>query len=401
MPGQPVTHHEHLEEWKHSVQSACPFCTLLMEHVKDTIESAVTAKEDLSRTGNDGAASSSPTWVPIKPDPERDARVRNNTLEKLLLDWVSEREETIRKALPLFEAVLQDGGAGNAWYLKFQPLQKNSAHDDQLALPSQRFSVYATEYDGVSDQEVRLEGNTKSEATLSQLRSWIKGCEKHRHCGHLHRVPAESEYVPTRLLDVGRPGEPYLRLVETGNSNVNKHRPYVTLSKLTPATFRDAVSVTRSLGVRYLWIDALCMLQNNPEEWLRESPMMQEIYCNALIGLAAVSADNCDQGLFRERTGAGATPCEADVTWAHQSLPCRVVRDDFWKGEILSEPLYKRGWVLQERMLAPRILHFQRRQVFWQCPSLTACESAPGGLSTIVPTLAYHTCSVKVPGLIT
>lgn len=111
---------------------------------------------------------------------------------------------------------------------------------------------------------------------------------------------------------------------------------------------------------------------------------MQKVYGNSFLSLAAVSAENYVQGLFRTRRSDGLPPSSVAVQWGYQTTNCQVVREDLWEGEVLSEPLFTRGWVLQERLLAPRILHFQRRQVFWQCPTLTACEGAPKGLSEVV-----------------
>lgn len=111
---------------------------------------------------------------------------------------------------------------------------------------------------------------------------------------------------------------------------------------------------------------------------------MQDVYGSSYLSLAAVSADNSAQGLYRKRSAEAVRPSVVRVKLSHQTLDCYVVREDFWKGEILSQPLYKRGWVLQERMLAPRILHFNRRQVLWQCPSLTASEGLPKGLSNMI-----------------
>jgi hypothetical protein len=113
-----------------------------------------------------------------------------------------------------------------------------------------------------------------------------------------------------------------------------------------PQTFKDAISTTRSLGIDYLWIDALCMLQKDAEEWLREAPLMHEVYGNATLSLTAVSSMNNEQGLYRTRSTRGAPPATVSVTSSDGALDYRIVREDFWRGEILSEPLYQRGWCL-------------------------------------------------------
>ena len=93
---------------------------------------------------------------------------------------------------------------------------------------------------------------------------------------------------------------------------------------------------TRYLGYRYLWVDALCIIQKDDDDWLQEAPMMEKVYMNSYLSLAAVSADNCEQGLFRARRPASVPPSIAQVNWHHhQDAVCRVVRDDFWRGELL------------------------------------------------------------------
>jgi hypothetical protein len=113
-----------------------------------------------------------------------------------------------------------------------------------------------------------------------------------------------------------------------------------------PQTFKDAIQTTQRLGIHYLWIDALCLLQQDADEWLRESPLMHEVYGNATLSLAAVSSMNNEQGLYRKRSKSGAPPATVSLISSGGTLDCRVVREDFWQGEILSEPLYQRGWCL-------------------------------------------------------
>jgi hypothetical protein len=113
-----------------------------------------------------------------------------------------------------------------------------------------------------------------------------------------------------------------------------------------PQTFQDAISTTRKLGIDYLWIDALCMLQQDADEWLREAPLMHEVYGNATLSLAAVSSMNNEQGLHRTRSTRGAPPAIVSVPYLGGALDCCIVREDFWQGEILSEPLSQRGWYL-------------------------------------------------------
>jgi hypothetical protein len=151
--------------------------------------------------------------------------------------------------------------------------------------------------------------------------------------------------------------------------------------------------VARRLGARYLWIDSLCIVQDDLEDWRNESSLMYEVYKNALCTIAATASSDSRGGLFYRRTSL---------------VPSAKFIDD-WKGkiyevfdlglcitEIDSAPLQRvsvsystsgrlrlikqRAWVLQERLLSPRVIHFGRKQLFWECDELCACETFPAGL---------------------
>ena len=116
-----------------------------------------------------------------------------------------------------------------------------------------------------------------------------------------------------------------------------------------PLTFKDAITVTRRLGIKHLWIDSLCIIQKQPSmvDWHKEAPTMQSVYGNSFCNIAAVNARSSTEGLFRQRRISGLPPSTVTVKWAGESMRCKVVREDFWDGELLSEPLYHRAWVFQ------------------------------------------------------
>jgi Heterokaryon incompatibility protein (HET) len=68
-----------------------------------------------------------------------------------------------------------------------------------------------------------------------------------------------------------------------------------------PKTFEDAIVVTRKLHVQYLWIDSLCIIQDDPEDWGTESLLMDQVYKNALLNIAATAASDSSGGLFYSR----------------------------------------------------------------------------------------------------
>jgi hypothetical protein len=145
-----------------------------------------------------------------------------------------------------------------------------------------------------------------------------------------------------------------------------------------PKTFKDAIKVTRSLGLRYLWIDSLCIIQDSREDWEKESALMCQIYSNGFCNISAAAAKNCLEGLFFDRHPIETRPVNvflrpSNVLPAMYTLYGR----DVWGKDVDESPLNRRGWVLQERLLSRRNLHFSHDQLFWECCESTACELFP------------------------
>lgn len=155
--------------------------------------------------------------------------------------------------------------------------------------------------------------------------------------------------------------------------------PFGELSK----TFRETCEATKRLGHEYLWIDSLCIIQDDLEDWAVESASMSHVYGNSYLNLAAAAANNANDGLFDQCQ-------ERDIkSW----LPIRIKRDwgkmfsgdyfvcDYrtWWNKLNNAPLNRRAWVLQERTLAPRVIYFGLEQVAFECPETLACERLPFG----------------------
>ncbi|KAL9619477.1 MAG: hypothetical protein Q9160_005914 [Pyrenula sp. 1 TL-2023] len=147
-------------------------------------------------------------------------------------------------------------------------------------------------------------------------------------------------------------------------------------------TFRDAVQITRILGYRYLWIDALCINQKDESEKAKEIGSMAQIYARAVANISATGAIQAEDGLFFERDLTPFTPCPRVIEQTSGSgkgtLTIVAYRSD-WHEQVENGLLNQRAWVFQERMLAPRVLHFARRQVFWECFGERASEAFPNG----------------------
>ena len=130
-------------------------------------------------------------------------------------------------------------------------------------------------------------------------------------------------------------------------------------SKL-PRTIQDAIVFTRAMGVKYLWVDALCILQAkgprdkvHKADWLHEASRFGHYYQNSVLTLAATGASSSDQGLFLPRPGLSAPkePLIYQEISSSRSVNEVVIRLMFpsWHKEIKHSPLLQRGWAIQER----------------------------------------------------
>lgn len=154
-----------------------------------------------------------------------------------------------------------------------------------------------------------------------------------------------------------------------------------------PKTFQDAITITRRLGIRYLWIDSLCILQDVDDlsDWLREAASMSKVYAHAYCNISAAAATDGSKGLFVDRDPAQQRLVRVKLLLEgiharKGSVDCYIIDDTFWTNSVGECPLNRRAWVLQERWLAPRVLHFGQKQLLWECCELDACELFPKAL---------------------
>jgi len=154
-------------------------------------------------------------------------------------------------------------------------------------------------------------------------------------------------------------------------------------------TFREAVDVTRRLGIPYLWIDSLCILQDEDDrsDWKSEAPKMSSVYNSATITISAASSIDTKGGLFpdeREREAKTKTTklqCSApsgDLEFVYVRARYKnhfSIHETVHSSCKPEEPrLRSRGWVLQEDFLSPRMLHFRKEELSWICSTYSRCE---------------------------
>jgi hypothetical protein len=149
-----------------------------------------------------------------------------------------------------------------------------------------------------------------------------------------------------------------------------------------PPSFRDAMQIALFLGINYIWIDCFTIFQGGDEvgrrDFEEQSRVMHLVYTNGAINIGAASAPNPLHGCFATRDAPGSCwstfPCGAAAT--HMVYAAENLNADF--GETLEDsPLFSRAWVMQERTLAGRMVHFTDTQLFWTCSGCSRSETTP------------------------
>lgn len=160
-------------------------------------------------------------------------------------------------------------------------------------------------------------------------------------------------------------------LCKNNIADFQKSIPAEALSK----TFLDAIFVCRQLEVDYIWIDSLCILQDDQTDWQREASLMTKAYGCSYVNIAASGAADGERGLFFPRPSTWR--CRVKVHAAKLKGLYECVPFDMHGGTLRHMPLSRRGWAVQERLLPPRTILFAATQVFWECHEKTASEIFP------------------------
>ena len=241
--------------------------------------------------------------------------------------------------------------------------------------------------------------------------------------GHDRCSNQRNARLPTRVLDLGN-SNGSIRLIETHGSLGS----YICLSHswgghstilctketyagyqdnvawdTLPLLFQDTVEVCRMLGVRYLWIDKLCIIQQDADDWAREGSKMAQVFEGSLLTIgAAISRGDTDSLFFQDkkrtaslRHHVGQMKDGSSYTIYSRLYNRYHPTDGFSQGNIIENyPLMTRAWVYQERLLAPRILYFGE-ELTWECRKFSACEcsGAMRGIKYLHSMLLSSQCS--------
>jgi hypothetical protein len=254
---------------------------------------------------------------------------------------------------------------------------------------------------GLSRATSRYSG---SDAGLNLASYWSSRCaQDHRRCERRRY----EQPLPNRVIDVGNALDECPRLIEshgqrgfyatlshrwgdaesqycTTKYNISQHLYHLDFNAL-PSSFRDAISVCRRLDIQFLWIDCLCIVQGDDGDWHKECKNMSKIFENSYLTISALRAENSRDGIFHER--------QRSPVGNSSQMPVFRLQDGTFLGlcwyqngghiteDLGASTMTFRGWILQERLLSPAILHFGRTQLHWECRGLTASENRPNVLT--------------------
>lgn len=201
--------------------------------------------------------------------------------------------------------------------------------------------------------------------------------------------------------------------LRTTKENIREFMLSVSFDSL-PKTLREAATLTVDLGYEHIWIDALCIIQDDSDDWNIEGSKMHYIYQGAALTISAAAGKDCAAGLFPDRTAilrsepvemailnrstekAGIDAAELEDNKIEVFPPHYRIKPSHKTAVVLQYDMHERlpphirardylstrGWVLQERVLAPALVHFASTDTIWECRE--HCVSETGDRSSVV-----------------
>lgn len=246
---------------------------------------------------------------------------------------------------------------------------------------------------------------------VSTLEGWLKECCFGDHPKCRGTLVSDAPRA-ARLLEVFTDnGRHSLRLVSTGD--LPQDTRYIALShcwggvainskttrenveayfisidiEMIPKTFQESVHITRALGIRYLWIDSLCIIQHDEDDWQREAAKMANVFRSAILTISATSAENSAQGCgiaypvrpstqFSLPRPNASAPSQLYMRQVDRGVPRYEYLDSGRDRLFRKYPVHNRTWIFQEEILSRRILHTTHGLFIWQCATHVESEDA-------------------------
>jgi hypothetical protein len=396
---------------------SCSFCRLLAKSMQRNVESDGPVRDTWHLSSNVG-----PTKLSRPLNMQLNAR-----FEKL---------EYLKDSTPMIPWGANEGGplspkAFNGVYLLLLTghllLHTNPGEEPKRVNVVLAFDLFGDENDPVVKllkvHRRPLSGECLSTQNVAKMRDWIKDCdERHDRCWadlkHLNYMASTeaTSFLPERMVDIGDalndkpprlvitsemssspsrdktikymalsycwgPIDEKSKLLKTTHNTLRSRKEKIELDAM-PRVFQEAVTVAQKLNIQYLWIDSLCIIQDDIRDWQIESSRMADIFSNAYLTLVAGSALSCnDSFLSRDRPGVSCTvplKITSEVRIEGQfSLRLRrrwATSGSDKMGEISGSRWVTRGWTFQEERLARRVLMFGESKFFLDCRTFERSE---------------------------
>ncbi|KFY38576.1 hypothetical protein V494_04320 [Pseudogymnoascus sp. VKM F-4513 (FW-928)] len=262
-----------------------------------------------------------------------------------------------------------------------------TAQQPSFVLAAPRGNTASRQFRGVRELDSLTSDNQTS------IGEWINECkESHQYC-----KTSASQSLPTRLIDVqlasptlvstrGKtgtyatlsycwglsPDNPFESMYTTTEATIQSRMGGMNFNEI-PKTLQDAILVTRAIGLKYLWIDALCIIQDSKSDVEHEIQNMDSVYGNCEIVICATNGTSSKTGFLSPRCDIQPlvtvpfVPCDGGKPGAYgfydtETFPAR----NDWQSVERSE-WNQRAWTFQERIVPPRVLHFGKETVRLEC----------------------------------
>ncbi|KAH6704049.1 heterokaryon incompatibility protein-domain-containing protein [Leptodontidium sp. MPI-SDFR-AT-0119] len=391
---------------------SCPFCLLIQQGVRRSLDSCPWPWLGLAAIFEDE------THIPVTVD----VRLNKFAYVKDTSPWAAGQENL--KTWNVHSVSL-----GGMFSLKFGPGLEQVAKliETELVLPlvELQFEMFADQNNSLAKllniHRKSLDSSPLSDTNVSNIRRWMDECDRDHEWCSIHssmELAGSSNFLPTRLLDVGNPEtgvqvrlvltdtfseterrqkdsskymalsycwgsvEESRRLLKTTHSTIQERLRAIKFSTM-PLAVQDAVTVARTLKIQYIWIDSLCIIQDDTEDWQIESSRMGDIFSNAYLTVVAAVGSSChDSFLYRE---PNQLSCDVNVQSqvfgiddGQFSLRSRRRRGTEKMSEIFDSKWISRGWTFQEERLARRVLMFGKNKFFLDCRTIERAEDTVG-----------------------
>lgn len=279
--------------------------------------------------------------------------------------------------------------------MKAEPMFQENLYGEQR--PS--WASYSSQIERY--QSLAVTEDSSSLEAFHRARKWLEHCVQHDEAC----TPPNADFIPRRLIDVGswdESCEPFLvelqepasyaclsycwgpnteNVLKTTTNNLAAHFKHIRFSSMPPG-IQDAVTVCRGLNIRYLWVDSLCLIQNDLKMWLQDASSMDLIYLNSHVTIAVQEPETCNKHFLGKQSFGGSllqdyisidlATTEGNV---HVEGFSRVETEDDYR-EAYREPysLETRGWCFQESLLPNRRLCYNGKEMVWECLCRSICE---------------------------